>query len=285
MAEKIDDAMTDENVEETLEVKAEGEELEVETTGTKYVVEGEEGVEEESDDPFAGMTKEEMARQIQKVEKDLEEEKNRWAQLLQQQRQVVQPMPQMPIQPQQPQESPEDRERRLNQLFLENPAKAAQLMTEELRQQIRGQEVGPLVQAMLLNQEKVSKELLVKDPDDKKFYEKWKDEIEETVRNLPPGTKLQNPHIYKAVLENVKSRHTDDLVNDLVAKKLKEYGIDPEKKTPVVPSLANRQTAAPTSPQKTKTVVVPRWVAEEAEKQGVEPGFYYERLKARGLVK
>lgn len=179
-----------------------------------------------------------------------------------------------------------DFEKHINELMLENPYKA--------QQEVQARVMSPLLQTMAVNQAQLSRELALTHPETKKVYDKYSREIEEYVAQQPVQVRLQNPRVYQSAVEAVKARHMDEFVseefdkklNDALNAKLAELGIDPNAKAApkpgyVAPSSVAARPATPAAPNK-RTVAIPRWVKEEADKRGMDPGFYFEHLKSKG---
>lgn len=166
----------------------------------------------------------------------------------------------------------------INNKFLENPGRTAkELLKTELR---------PIVDLMIQNQTYLSRELALSNPEMKKIYDKWKDEVEDMVQKMHPVEKAQNPKVYQTVIEQVKARHADEYVEEEIERRVQERLqklMDERKATkPAVYSPAGEQR---TGSGERKTVVIPRWIAEEAEKIGLDPKFYYEHLKEKGKIR
>lgn len=189
--------------------------------------------------------------------------------------------------PQQPQETPEQRKQRLQRLYIEDPVKASEEMNRENSM--------AMVQMMINGYEKLSKETIMVDPAAKATYQKYSQEVEDEVQRMPPMEKAQNPRIYQTALERVKARHTEDILAEQiqagVKAALQQMGLDPDKPTtpvarggPTVPSMATRP-GGQTPPKPKNTVIIPRWVSEEAERQGLSAKFYYQHLKSTGRIK
>lgn len=95
-----------------------------------------------------------------------------------------------------------------------------------------GKEKAQLMQ--LLSEQ--NRQLLELNPKTSKMFEKYGEEIEKKVKELPPGQQL-HPNAWKWALDQVKLAHADDIqgesVDALVAQKvaaeLKKYGIEPEE--------------------------------------------------------
>ena len=180
-----------------------------------------------------------------------------------------------------PQESPEQRRTRLNALWLEDPVKASEEMAKE--------QLRPLVDMMLSSTTALSKDLALSDPGQKTIYDRYTDEVEREVSSMNPVEKAQNPRVYQAAIQRVRARHTDDLVSNMVEeavqKRLRELGIDPTKgQKPAVFSPAGQPRTAQKPTQGRQTVVIPRWVVQEADRQGLDPKFYYQHLKENGRL-
>ena len=198
-----------------------------------------------------------------------------------------------PMMAQQPVETDDQRQARLQRLFIEDPIKA----TTELNKS----RDAAYLQLLINNNQTLSKELVVANPETKGLYEKYRDEVEQEVARMAPADKAQNPRVYQTALERVKGNHSTELLAEQikagVAEALKQMGIDPANPPttggtrggPVVPSAAGQQRVAngPTgAPQGVKkTMVIPKWVAERASREGLDPKFLYNHLKSKGQVK
>ena len=184
-----------------------------------------------------------------------------------------------------------DFEKRYNQLMLENPLQAQKEYSERM--------LDPVLQTFAVNQAQVSRELLLANPDSKKIYDKYGDEIEEAVAAIPVYERLKNPKVYQTALSHVKAVHSDELSQETIkaqidagiAEALKAYGIDPTKQKPVAkqagynaPQSVLGRPAQSTDPN-VRRVVVPAWVAEEARIKGLDKAFLYEKYRKAGKVK
>jgi hypothetical protein len=187
--------------------------------------------------------------------------------------------------------SDEEFQKRFNQKMLEDPYVA--------QMELQSRTMEPVLQTFAVNQAQVSRELLLSNESNKKFYDRYSDEIEDAVAAVPIVERLKNPKIYQTALAQVKAAHSDEIASEavsaqveaLLAKKLEELGIKPGEMPPkktqgtfVAPtSIASRpSTSASTA---TRQIVVPKWIAEEARIKGIDKGFLYERYRAQGKVK
>lgn len=190
-----------------------------------------------------------------------------------------------------PQISDAEFEKQVNEMMLENPYKAQQM--------VQARAMEPLLRTFAVNQAQMSREMLLANPDNRKLYDKYSEEIERHVATVPMLERLQNPRVYQSALDTVKAKHMDELMsesmeaklNEMLEAKLKELGVDPAKvknapqtKSTFVPSQSATRPPVSGNANK-KFVVVPKWVEEEATRKGLDKGFYYEHLKSKGLVK
>jgi len=180
------------------------------------------------------------------------------------------------------QETPEERNVRLQGMFITDPVKATQEVTKEAQL--------AMAQTIIDSNQKLSKEVVMSNPDSAKLYGKWKDEVEQTVRSMTPQEKFQNPLIYQTALERVKASHSSELLQEQiqagVEQALRNMGIDPAKQQqqkPAVPTGAGKESGTASTVK--RTVVIPRSIVEQAEREGVNPVFYYNRLKEQGRIK
>jgi hypothetical protein len=171
-------------------------------------------------------------------------------------------------------------------LMLEDPVRAQQLVMER--------QMAPLLTTVASSQAQLSRELALSNPAYKKVYDKYSNEVEQMVAAVPVQTRLQNPKIYHQAIELVKARHVDEVVNEelesklqsMLEEKLKEYGISPGAK-PQQPSqgyVPPSTAARPASEGQKRTVVVPKWVADEAKIKGLDPLFLYNHYKTKGAL-
>lgn len=270
----------------------------------EYVTEGSEGIQPQPDDTapedLRGKSREEILAALMAERAKL-----------QQQQQSAEPVtaltstmsqllarmepPKVPIQPgysvvpQQPQRmSDADFEKYINDLSLENPFRAQQEMARR--------NLEPILQTFAVNQSQLSRELVLTNPETRKVYDKYGAEVETYVAQVPVDRRLTNPRVYQEAIEAVKARHMDEFLSESLQTKMQEmeaqilakYGIDPAKPPQAAPRPAS-YTAPPQAQRPAqapkKQVVIPRWVAEEADKRGMEPGFYFEHLKSQGRIK
>jgi hypothetical protein len=240
-----------------------------------------------TDDGFAGKSKDELAGQLRVLNEQLKFERERsnpmkdLADQLAKRNSNYQNVPDT-RQSQVTTETSEQRQQRLDLLWASDPTKAAMETSQE--------QIKPLVELLVRNQVANSKDMLVSNVDTKRLYDRWSDEIEREVQNSPVMDKVQNPRIYQAALEKVKSRHLDELITDLVEQRVKERlgegAVTVNTKVPAVysPAGTQRTAQAPAGGGK-KTLIIPDWVSEEAFKQGVDEKFYYHHLKNKGLIR
>jgi len=188
-----------------------------------------------------------------------------------------------------PQMSDKEFEKYINDLTLENPYRA--------QMEIQARTMGPVIQTFASSQAQLSRELLFANPSTKKVYDKYAQEVEQAVASIPVADRIQNPRVYQTALEVVKARHMEDFVTEgqeerlaaMLDAKLKELGIDPTKPAAKQPQstytapMSAQRPAANSTPK--KVVAIPSWVKTEAERKGLDHGFYYEHLKAQGRVK
>lgn len=258
---------------------------------TDMVVEGSDEANEldGQTDELSGKTKEDLYAQLKALQNELSTAKSAvdpvramTATLKESLGRQQQPAP---FQFQPPQESVEARRTRLNNKWLEDPVGASEEMQRE--------QMRPLVDLMLSNQAALSKDLALSDPAQRTTYDKWGSEVEAEVAGMSPVDKAQNPRVYQTAIARVRGRHTDDVVADMVEaavqKRLSELGIDPNGAKngarPAVYSPAGQQRSVSPGGPARKTVVVPRWVVQEADRQGLDPKFYYQHLKENGRLK
>ena len=234
---------------------------------------------------LAGKTKEDLFGQLKSLQEELTASKaaNDPVRALGTSLQEALRSREPPVQmaPQAPQESPEQRRSRLNALWLEDPIKASEEMAKE--------QLRPLVDMMLSSTTALSKDLALTDPGQKTIYDRYTDEVEREVSIMNPVEKAQNPRVYQAAIQRVRARHTDDLVSTMVEeavqKRLRELGIDTNKlNKPAVYSPAGQPRTAQKPTQGRQTVVIPRWVVQDADRQGLDPKFYYQHLKESGRL-
>jgi len=234
---------------------------------------------------LAGKTKEDLFGQLKSLQDELAQSKaandpvRALGTSLQEALKAREPYPQQQQAPQN-QETAEARKARLNNLWLEDPVRAAEEMN---REQLR-----PIVDMMLSSTTALSKDLALSDPGQKGVYERYTDEVEREVAGMNPIEKAQNPRVYQAAIQRVRARHTDDLVatmvEEAVQKRLQELGIDPKGARPAVYSPAGQPRTAQRPAGARPTVVIPRWVVQEADRQGLDPKFYYQHLKENGRL-
>lgn len=171
-------------------------------------------------------------------------------------------------------------------LMLEDPVRAQQLVMER--------QMAPLLTTVASSQAQLSRELALSNPAYKKVYDKYSNEVEQMVAAVPVQTRLQNPKIYHQAIELVKARHVDEVVNEelesklqsMLEEKLKEYGISPGAKSqqPSQGYVPPATAARPASEGQKRTVVVPKWVADEAKIKGLDPLFLYNHYKTKGAL-
>lgn len=158
---------------------------------------------------------------------------------------------------------------------------------------VADQEYGPAMQAQALALQATKKELLeARDPN----YKRYAKEVEALVASQPPVVRLQ-PNVYELAWNQIRQQHAEEIsseevskkVDEAVAKKLKELGIDPDKPTrpPAHVNSAARSTPAVTPTTETrKTVRLPdkateTRLREEAKRRGLD---FETLLKAKGYM-
>lgn len=263
----------------------------------ELVIEGSEGAPVDPPE-LAGKSREELAAQLRGFEEQLKAERERndpvkalgaSLQEVLSRSQNVQPIVQPQyVPPQEPRESAEQRKARLNNLWLEDPARA----TDEIKKEVQSEAIRPLVDLLIQQGVTMSKEMMLMNSDQKAVYDKYGEEVEREVQAMSPFEKAQNPRIYQTALERVRSRHTTDIIQEQVAAQvaatLKSMGIEPgvpPKAQPAVFSPAGQPRAAAPAAGGKRQVVVPKWVVDEADRQGLDPKFYYYHLKEKGRIK
>jgi hypothetical protein len=171
--------------------------------------------------------------------------------------------------------------------------KAPKLM-RQYNKMIMEQEYGPAFSSMSAQLATTRKELLAsRDP----LYKKYESEVEQLVQAQAPNVRVQSD-VYDRAWLTIREKHRTEIeeesintkVADAVAAKLKEYGIDPDKK--VVPprpdayvNSAGRSAGATTANGK-KTVRLPNEetrirLENEARKRGME---FTDLLRAKGYM-
>ncbi len=187
-------------------------------------------------------------------------------------------------------ETPEQRKARINDLWLSDPEAAARATYSEQQNQ--------LAALVATNQAQMSREILLANPETKKLYDRFSDEIETEVAKMPPVERFQNPRMYQTALERVKYRHQDEFIAETLEAKVEEavnarlaaMGLGAPGKAAAPTAPAQRPTysgvAGPGQrpPQARSTIVIPAWVQEEADRKGVDPKFYYNHLKSKGQL-
>lgn len=258
----------------------------------RYVLEGTPEAEELEKTPERKppATKDDLERQLLEMNeriKAAEEGVNPVKQFGKQLEQVVQRVgtvyPQQQVS--QPQETAEQRIQRLNNMWMENPAKAYE---EQSREQLR-----PVLDIMFSTQAALSRDLALMDPNQKPIYDKYRDEVEQEVTRIPPQERIQEPRVYQTAIQRVKARHSDELtqsaIEEAVNKRLQELGIDPAKAAkrakPAVYSPAGQQRSQGGGLGGPRTEVIPKWVQVEAAKIGLSAEFLYQHLKEKGELK
>lgn len=242
----------------------------VENEDEEYVIEGTPEAEEVSKKTVPE-TKDDLKEQLRELQMKLE--------MLKGEPRLPSMVPvlerQVPIEPQ---KSEDELLSEINNKFLENPGKTAkELLKTELR---------PIVDLMIQNQTYLSKELALTNPELRKVYDKWKDEVEDYVQKMHPVEKAQNPRVYQTAIERIKAQHAEEILEEEIERRVQERlaKLTEERKVakPAVYSPAGEQR---TGSGERKTVVIPRWVAQEAERIGLDPKFYYEHLKESGKLR
>jgi len=197
-----------------------------------------------------------------------------------------------PVQQQQIQEDPEAFRKKMNDMWLEDPNKAFEMLA--------ARQFNPILGAVADNQTAMSKEMMFLDPNTKALYGKYGEEIESVVRSIPAAERFRNPKVYQTAVETVKARHMDTILSEQVSEQvqkgvadaLKAMGIEvdtngkplgSQQKTQYNPS-AQRQAPAQVSNQQRRTVSIPREVAMEADRRGIDPKVYYRVLKESGRI-
>jgi len=192
-------------------------------------------------------------------------------------------------------ETPEQRKQRINDHWLSDPDGAAREAVNEAQAQ--------LALSVAQNQAQVSREMLLTNPETKKYYDRYAEEVEAGIAKMTPLERFQNPRMYQTILEQVKSRHTDDIVQESLQAKIDEavnaklaaLGYAPAAATAVTQAPGYPATARapiPTGaggtgqrpPQARTTVVIPTWIVDQADRQGSDPKFLYQYYKSQGRI-
>lgn len=174
-----------------------------------------------------------------------------------------------------------------NETYLENPHKAQKAAQDRQAEQV--------LRLMAVNQGQLSRELLLANPETRKVYDRYSDEIEQAVAAVPVVERVQNPRVYQTAADLVRARHMSEIVTEttqaqvqeLVKAELAKYGIDPSKPPakPAAGYVAPAATQRPPAGPARRAEVVPTWVEEKADILGVPKEFLYSKYKKEGVIK
>lgn len=174
----------------------------------------------------------------------------------------------------------------VNNLMLENPHKA--------QQEMMARSMEPILQTFASNQAQLSRELVLTNPATKAVYDKYGSEVEQVVAQTPVQTRLTNPRVYQEAIDTVKARHMEEYMAEgmeaklaqMLEERLKSLGIDPTKTSQPAAYATPPATAARPASTAKRPTSIPRWVSEEADRQGIaDVPWYYEHLKSKGRIK
>lgn len=138
------------------------------------------------------------------------------------------PQPRQELPEQRPGESDEDFKKRFNQeLFGDNPS--------DVLDEYFNRKLGPLMQQVGGITSEQAKELLMVKDDTKKYFNRYKDDIEEYHDSLPAAQK-SNPRSWRYAYDEVLKQKRDDIVehevqerfDEMFAKKMEEMGMSQE---------------------------------------------------------
>lgn len=162
---------------------------------------------------------------VEELRRQLKEQQDRIERLTQenQQRNMLEPvmsqLQQMQQQQQMPQrepgESEEEFRKRLDDNYLETGITGA--MDEYFARRLR-----PEVQRLLQNNLYTSRRLAMLDPEKGPLYQKYRQEVEQYVQNLPPQQRLYSPTVYEDAITAVSARHGDEIINERLQQALEQ---------------------------------------------------------------
>lgn len=170
-----------------------------------------------------------------------------------------------------PNETEDAYNKRIEQEMITNPAMAVQRMADA--------RIAPLAKVMAENMLRMNRRVVLLDPKLGKVYERYSHEVEAYVAAIPPAQKLGSSDLYEEATRAIQSRHVEDLVDErakeLAGEMLKAMGIDPAQQTPAAKAAPPTMTKAavggsvPPAGSGKKTVVIPKWFANDLARKGI----------------
>ena len=103
-------------------------------------------------------------------------------------------------------------EEEFNSKLMDNPS---QYIDKKFQQHIKS--LGSEIQQVLLNNQEVSRNFAMMDPEYKVYMETYGPEIEKVVASYPVQERIRDVNIYKKAAKTVKAEHIDDIVQKAVA--------------------------------------------------------------------
>ncbi len=193
---------------------------------------------------------------------------------------LVQPRPQPQMASAIPQggppRDPEEVRKRRNEAIAADPAQGVTTLLQE--------EFGPALGAMIDAQQRLARQLLLVNPENKVLYDRYGAEIEDEIRLLPAAARLQNiDKLYESAAATIRGRHWQELIETEKAKWAGGGGAPPAAppSPPKAPAsyvdTSQRPPAAPPgSLSQRPRVYAPAGLKEWAHNVGVEDSKAFE---------
>lgn len=144
-----------------------------------------------------------------------------------------------------------------------------------------------------------SRRLVSLDSETKDYYNRWGEEIEREVANMPMQVKASNPDVYRQAVDLVKARHLNELIQEqtaaMVKAELEKAGVVPGGQTaqpqrPIQYAESGRvaPSAAASASQK-RTIAVPaalmNQIRDEARRKGIPEDALLEVYRSQGIIR
>lgn len=171
-----------------------------------------------------------------------------------------------------PGKSYEELQKELAEKFYDDPTKAVDTLVQH--------KMAPLMRTLLTNNVNMSKRLMMMEPENKTFYEKYREEVDQELVKIPPDARLNDGEVYTKALQVVQSRHIDDIVAIKVAEAMKTMAGGMATAPTYTEPGGGRTPASPPAGVKKRVVHLSTAEAEYARVNAMSPQMMARALEA-----
>lgn len=178
---------------------------------------------------------------------------------------VNRPAPQAPAPVQQPGETAAQFKERLNRSYLEDPYEAIKEFSDRY--------FGGAVQTLAEQNANLQRKIALIEHPDREFVSKYKEEIMQELTNVPVDQQIRDPMAVNRVIDSVKARHLDDIVQLKVQEALSKAGLPASapRPAPVGSSEVPLAGATPSQTSSSKKIsITPRMKANIERQMAIE---------------